>query len=185
MESYELLREACLKAQRKNVARALKLSETLIGLWMQPSGPFEHGKTNPLDRVAQLYQVTGDIRLVQWICQRADGFFVRNPATDRQAAKTFFEGRNVATGTLARFIDYLAEQRPDKGISRKTAGAIRDEWDGVKTVTEGFVRACEHGDHAAPAHSGWLPPVKNVCTRRVRVPSRPKPCIPRWLDYSI
>ncbi len=34
---------------------------------------------NPLDRIEALLKSTGDHRLVQWICERAGGFFIVNP----------------------------------------------------------------------------------------------------------
>ena len=39
------------------------------------------GATNPLDRLEILIRSTQDLRLVQWMCQRAGGFFIHNPKT--------------------------------------------------------------------------------------------------------
>ena len=50
--------------------------------WAEPP---EHaagsGIGNPLDRVGALLQSTGDLRIAQWICQRANGFFIQNPSS--------------------------------------------------------------------------------------------------------
>jgi hypothetical protein len=43
--------------------------------------PDQSGARNPLDRVCDLCRCSGDSALVAWLCQKADGFFVRNPKT--------------------------------------------------------------------------------------------------------
>ncbi len=50
----------------------------MVYKWAQPAAN-EGGIGNPLDRIEALYQSTGDSRLIQWICQRAGGFFILNP----------------------------------------------------------------------------------------------------------
>jgi len=78
MESHELLREVFDKKSAKEVSADLDLSTSMIYKWAQPSHN-EGGIENPLDRIEALYQSTGDPRLIQWICQRAGGFFILNP----------------------------------------------------------------------------------------------------------
>ncbi len=52
----------------------------MIYKWAQPPEEAEGGGIeNPLDRVEALFQSTGDHRLMQWLCQRAGGFFILNP----------------------------------------------------------------------------------------------------------
>ena len=54
----------------------------MIYKWAEPGDPAAgSGSTNPLDRIEALIRCTNDPRLVQWICQRAGGFFIRNPKT--------------------------------------------------------------------------------------------------------
>src|SRR3984957_13884809 len=79
MESHELLREIFEKKAPKEVSADLELSTSMIYKWAQPSTDAGPGIENPLDRVEALYQSTGDHRLVQWLCQRAGGFFIFNP----------------------------------------------------------------------------------------------------------
>ena len=80
MQSYELLREVFEKSAPKKVSADLGLSTSMIYKWGEPP---DHaagsGTGNPLDRIEALIQSTGDQRLVQWICERAGGFFILNP----------------------------------------------------------------------------------------------------------
>ena len=82
MQSHELLREVFQKCSPKQVAADLGLSLSMIYKWAEPGDPAAgSGSTNPLDRIDALIRCTQDNRLVQWICQRAGGFFIRNPKT--------------------------------------------------------------------------------------------------------
>src|SRR5437867_8369022 len=84
MQSHELLREVFQQCSPKQVAAEMGLSLSMIYKWAEP--PDESagsGSTNPLDRVEALLKCTQDRRLVQWVCQRAGGFFILNPKTNR------------------------------------------------------------------------------------------------------
>src|SRR5208282_314188 len=73
MQSYELLREVLKSKPPKQVAEDIGLSVSVLYKWAEPP---EHaagsGIGNPLDRVEALLQSTGDHRIAQWICQRAN-----------------------------------------------------------------------------------------------------------------
>ena len=61
----------------KQVAADLDLSPSMIYKWAEPPNHVAgSGIGNPLDRIEALIKSTGDYRLVQWICQRAGGFFI-------------------------------------------------------------------------------------------------------------
>ena len=80
MQSYELLREVFENKTPKQVAADLGLSLSMVYKWAEPPNHASgSGTGNPLDRIEALLTSTGDHRLVQWICQRAGGFFILNP----------------------------------------------------------------------------------------------------------
>jgi hypothetical protein len=79
MQSHELLREVFQKSSVKQVAADLGLSLSMLYKWAEPDEGDGSGTINPLDRIEGLIRSTDDRRLVQWICERAGGFFIRNP----------------------------------------------------------------------------------------------------------
>ena len=88
MHSHEILREVFKDGSVKQIAADLGLSISMIYKWAEP--PEEgagSGASNPLDRVEALIRSTNDPRLVQWISQRAGGFFINNPKTTSSEAQ--------------------------------------------------------------------------------------------------
>src|SRR5688572_28401430 len=83
MKSYEVIRQAVDEPGVKAVAAALRVSPALVYKWCEPPAeaddPDQSGARNPLDRVREMYLLTKDIRLIRWLCNQADGFFVSNP----------------------------------------------------------------------------------------------------------
>src|SRR5947208_16203723 len=83
MKSYEVIRKAVDEPGVKAVAAALKGSPALVYKWCEPpadeSDPDQSGAKNPLDRVREIYMLTKDIRLIRWLCNDGDGFYVSNP----------------------------------------------------------------------------------------------------------
>ena len=105
MYSYELLREVFQKSSAKQVSSDLGLSLSMIYKWAEP--PEEgagSGAANPLDRIDALMRCTDDTRIVQWICQRAGGFFIRNPQSTRQPQVLISEANEI----IQEFADLLA-----------------------------------------------------------------------------
>jgi hypothetical protein len=146
MQSYELLQEVFEKAAPKKVSADLGLSLSMIYKWAEPP---DHaagsGTGNPLDRIEALLQSTGDQRLVQWICQRAGGFFILNPKNSPHP-HFLIPATNEIVQEFADLLAVIATAAADSQITRKEAEAIRARWEELKTVTEGFVACCEEGN---------------------------------------
>ena len=82
MKSHEVLRESMEHVGVKAIATDMQLSTSLLYKWCQPNEePEERGATNPLARVAKLFEPTGDDSILAWICKQGDGFFAPNPKT--------------------------------------------------------------------------------------------------------
>ncbi len=153
MESHEIIRDAFQRSSPKLIAAEMGLSLSLVYKWSQPSDGSGSGVENPLDRVAQLIELTGDARLIQWLCQRLGGYFVRNPKT--KPGHETFDLIPTYTEIIQQFADVLesiTDAAADRSITQDEAEKIRRLWDNLKAYTEGFVRACEEGDFERIRH---------------------------------
>ena len=146
MESYELLREVFDRAGPKKVADDLGLSVSLMYKWAEPAAEAGSGSPNPMDRVAALLKSTGDPDIAQWVCERAGGFNVPNPAPEGKRSYTVLPATNQVVQEFARMLSVVANAALDGKISLRETREIRTQWEQLKSVTEGFVRDCEEGN---------------------------------------
>jgi len=146
MQSYELLREVLEKTSPKKVSADLGLSLSMIYKWAEaPDHAAGSGTGNPLDRIEALLQSTGDQRLVQWICQRAGGFFILNPKNTPHP-HYLIPATNQIVQDFADLLHVIATATADDRITPAEAEQIRARWEELKTETEGFVTCCEDGN---------------------------------------
>ncbi len=149
MQSHELLKEILRKTSPKQVAAEMGLSLSLIYKWAEPAEEGS-GAANPLDRVAQLLELSCDRRLAQWVCERAGGFFIGNPKKNPDAVH-LIPATNKIVEEFADMLAVIARAATDNTITREEARDIRSRWEELKSVTEGFVRCCEAGNFG-PVH---------------------------------
>ena len=150
MHSHEILREVFQQCSPKQVASELGLSLSMIYKWAEPADATTgSGSTNPLDRIEALLRSTNDPRLVQWICQRAGGFFILNPKTHRPHPSYLIPATNEIVQEFADLLAVIATAAADNHITQKEAQTIRARWEELKTVTETFVACCEEGNFSA------------------------------------
>jgi hypothetical protein len=146
MQSYELLREVFKTKPPKQVAEDIGLSVSVLYKWAEPP---EHaagsGSVNPLDRIEALLGSTGDHRLVQWICQRAKGFFIQNPKSIPHP-HYLIPATNQIVQDFADLLHVVAKAAHDNEVTPAEAIQIRARWEELKSVTEGFVASCEQGN---------------------------------------
>ncbi len=147
MHSHEILREVFQQCSPKQVASELGLSLSMIYKWAEPADATAgSGSTNPLDRIDALLRCTNDRRLVQWICQRAGGFFILNPKTTKPHPSFLIPATNEIVQEFADLLAVIATAAADNQISPKEAQQIRARWEELKSVTETFVACCEQGN---------------------------------------
>ncbi len=161
MYSYELLREVFQKTNPKQVSAQLGLSVSMIYKWAEPPDPTAgSGSANPLDRIEALQRMTGDRRIVQWICQRAGGFFILNPKTNKPHPAFLIPATNEIVQEFADLLAVIATAAADNQITAKESTSIRARWEELKCVTEEFVACCEAGNFSAlrEKQQGWTPP---------------------------
>lgn len=144
MQSHELLREVFDKKKPKEIAADLGLSSSMIYKWGEPNTSGS-GIGNPLDRIEALLKSTGDPRLVQWICERAGGFFILNPKNSPHPHQ-LIPATNQIVQEFADLLHVIALATADESVAPTEARQIRARWEELKSVTEGFVAACEEGD---------------------------------------
>ncbi len=150
MESYEVLREAAEDIGVKALAGQLRLSPALVYKWCQESNkedPDSSGARNPLDRLAEIVQATGDERVVNWLCHEAGGFFVHNPRAHHGDNETELLRRTQAlVKEFSELLSTVTSSIEDDGqIEDKEADLIRRKWETLKITAESFVVACETG----------------------------------------
>jgi hypothetical protein len=142
MQSHELLREVFQQCSPKQVSSELGLSLSMIYKWAEPADTTAgSGSTNPLDRIDALLKCTQDRRLVQWSCQRAGGFFILNPKTNKPHPSYLIPATNEIVQEFADLLAVIATAAADNQITQKEAHQIRARWEELKSVTESFV-AC-------------------------------------------
>jgi hypothetical protein len=145
MESHELLREVFQKVSPKQAAAEMGLSLSMIYKWAEPPDSTS-GAANPLDRVAALIQCNDDHRVVQWVCHKAGGFFVKNPSTRHPHPLHLVPAMNSVVQEFADLLSVMAAAASDSQITPAESKSIRARWEELKSVTEEFVQCCEEGN---------------------------------------
>lgn len=145
MESHEILRDVFQKVSPKQAAAQLGLSLSMVYKWAEPPEQ-RSGAANPLDRVAVLMQCSEDHTIPQWICQKAGGFFVKNPRRGTQHPLHLVPAMNTVVQDFADLLSVMAAAAHDGQITTAEARDIRARWEQLKSVTEEFVDYCEEGN---------------------------------------
>ena len=143
MKSHEVLRRAFKKQGAKQIAAKLKLSQSMVHKWSRrrPDGRSE--ELNPLDRMVQLRAATGDVRLLQWLCAEAGGFFVLNPPAKRLRKEELPRHSCRVMRELAHLQAALAERLEDCRAACAQTPVLREHWEVLKSDMERFVQMCE------------------------------------------
>jgi hypothetical protein len=146
MESHQVLKEAFEKTSPKAISSELGVSLSLVYKWAQEQSGSGSGSRNPLDRILEIIRLTEDPRIVDWLCAKSGGYFVRNPSS---ACEEGFEYLPATTEIVAQFsllLSRISQAAFDDSIDEDESEVIRQQWDKLKCYAEGFVRCCEEGD---------------------------------------
>jgi hypothetical protein len=146
MESHEVVREALERGSPKEIAADMGVSLSLVYKWAQTGEG--SGALNPLDRILRLYELTGHDHLLQWLCMRAGGVFVKNPPSRCRKGFEVMPATQEIVQQFANLLASISQAAADNSICETEAADIRHVWDELKRFTEGFVRCCEEGDFA-------------------------------------
>lgn len=146
MESHEVLRHAFTKTSPKAVASDLGVSLSLVYKWAEKQAEDGSGSRNPLDRLLKIIELSNDTTIVEWLCRKSGGYFVRNPESQRDQGYEVLPATNEIVGQFSSLLQRIASAAIDHSISADEAAEIRESWDKLKSYTEGFVACCEDGD---------------------------------------
>jgi hypothetical protein len=145
MQSHEVLRDVLKTTSAKQIASDLGLSLSLVYKWTEQPTSDSTG-SNPLDRVDQLLKCTQDLRIIHWLCQRAGGFFIKNPNVHNAHPDYLIPATNEIVQEFADLLAVIATSAADNQINDAEARRIRERWEQLKSVTETFVACCEQGN---------------------------------------
>jgi len=146
MESHEVLKEAFDKSSPKAIASELGVSLSLVYKWAQEQSETGSGSRNPLDRVIELFRLTGHPRILEYICEHCDGYFVKNPISHCERGFEVLPATNEIVAQFSALLTRISAAAQDNSITNDEAENIRNCWDRLKGYGEGFVKCCEEGD---------------------------------------
>ena len=147
MKSHEVVKACFADQSPKQIADEIGVSVSLLYKWSQSVGDGQSGAINPLDRAVQLNSVAPDNDVLHWLCQQADGVFIRDPESAARAYR-YMPATNEIVRQFAAMLSEITQAALDNKITDQEAVAIRQLWDRLKAYTEGFVTACEEGNFA-------------------------------------
>ncbi|MEM9081000.1 MAG: phage regulatory CII family protein [Verrucomicrobiota bacterium] len=146
MESHEVLKNAFEKTSPKAIASELGVSLSLVYKWAQEQSATGSGSRNPLDRLLEIIRLTNDPTIVEWLCAKNGGYFVRNPESDCNEGFEYLPATNEIVAQFSSLLSRISQAALDNSVDSHEAEDIRQHWDKLKCYAEGFVRCCEEGD---------------------------------------
>ena len=146
MKSHEVLKESFEKSSPKAIAAELGVSLSLVYKWAQEQSESGSGSRNPLDRILEIYEHTDHLPLIEWLCERAGGYFVRNPDSLCDGSYEVLPATNEIVGQFSGLLARISQAALDNSITPDEAEDIRASWDKLKSYAEGFVCCCEQGN---------------------------------------
>lgn len=149
MESHEVLRQALRKTTPKAVAADLGISLSLVYKWAEKPTDDGSGSKNPLDRLLQIIELSGDTGIVEWLCRQQGGHFVKDPDVDGHQMGHVLPATQGIIGQFSDLLEHITDAADDHSVSAAEADKIRQCWDKLKSYAEAFVRACENGEFKA------------------------------------
>jgi hypothetical protein len=145
--SHEVIKQAITKHGVKKIASEMHLSTSLLYKWCQPKEEAtESGADNPLDRLVNLVELTGDTGPVEWLCEQTGGFYVPNIQAGKSVDSAIIKNSQAMLKEFSDLLEAVSNSAADGTIDDEESEHIRSEWEDLKSITEAFVSACERGD---------------------------------------
>lgn len=147
-KSHLVLRDATRELGIKAVAADMGLSKSLVYKWCEPKlDDLGSGSDNPLDRLARLYAITRSHEIIEWVCELAACYPVRNPETHSDTPpEPVLRITQRILSDFSSLLENVSKSIEDDGvIDADEATLIRQRWEELKMAAESFVVACEQG----------------------------------------
>jgi hypothetical protein len=93
-----------------------------------------------------LIKAVNDPQMIEWICEQAGGYFVRNPDCEEESQYEVMPATNEIVSQFSALLSEISDAAHDNTIADKESERIRKVWNALKSFTEGFVKCCEEGD---------------------------------------
>ncbi len=149
MESYDVLKHALKKTTPKAVASELGVSLSLVYKWTEKPTEETGGNKNPLDRLQQIIELSGDLGIVEWLCHKQSGHFVKDPDVSGHRVGLILPAIQEIIEKFSELLGEISTAANDQSVTKEEAAEIRQYWDKFKSYAEGFVRGCENGNFKA------------------------------------
>ena len=146
MESHEVLRRALRKTSPKAVASDLGVSLSLVYKWAEKPSEDGSGSRNPLDRLLQIIDLSGDTGITEWLCRQQGGHFVKDPDVSGVQVDHVLPATQEIIGQFSDLLNQISDAAADHSVCPQEADEIRQCWDKLKSYAEAFVRSCEAGN---------------------------------------
>ena len=146
MESHEVLKTAFKETSPKVVASELGVSLSLVYKWAQEQTDLGSGSRNPIDRLVNIFELTGHYAIIEHLAEQCGGYFVRNPESHCEKGFQYLPATNEIVSQFSSLLTQISTAALDNSITTNESEEIRRVWDQLKGYTEGFVRCCEEGD---------------------------------------
>ena len=149
MRSHRLLKDVFKDKSVQHVAEQMNLSPSTIYKWAEsPDSGSASGIPNPLDRIVALISAADDPRLIRWLCEKSNGFYVKNTNSDTYGSSVqhLAPATSIVVKKFADLLSTVAEAAADSRINPNEAQNIRQEWEKLKQAAEGYVKCCEEGN---------------------------------------
>lgn len=172
MKAHEILHEIFQDHCVKGIAGQIGMQPRSVNKWAETCDP---AAVSPVERTGQLLDcLTGDDRLIQYLCRRAGGYYVPNPRVKAHAPEPLLEAHSRVVHEFAELIALVCEASGDNVITAAEAKRIRRHWEQSKTRTEDFVQCCERGNFKA-LQAALLRQVPARLPTRLAPPERGQP----------
>jgi hypothetical protein len=145
MESHEVLRKALRKTTAKAVAADLGVSLSLVYKWAEKPADDGSGSKNPLDRLLQIIELSGDNGIVEWLCRRQGGHFVKDPDVSGAQVDHVLPATQEIIRHFSDLLIQISGAAEDHSVTKSEADDIRQTWDKLKSHAEAFVRPARTG----------------------------------------